>query len=305
MGTNAGVTLAFDGNGGGVTQGHIDDVEAWNWNTIRINMLATDTISWSYSSQYGYEALKSYIDTIVQEYTSRDIVIMIASHDMLMNGGGSAGVDAPYIDQLDRFWTDMAQAYKSNPYVWFNVHNEPPVENQDWIDLNDRHLSLIRAQGAENIVVVDAPTWGQDLGPVDPWFSDAKYAYDATMAPALAAEHGNVVLAQHNYGGYQKYNSAAKLGDYIDRVHAAGIPLVIGEFGYTTDDSSTAGSYSDNRTGADAVFAAAPNKGVGMLWWHGTHNDKYSLKNDNSPFWTGGAGANLSEAGQTFWALTH
>jgi hypothetical protein len=62
-------------------------------------------------------------------------------------------------------------------------------------------------------------------------------------------------------------------------------------------------------TGADgvnAVLALAIPKSIGALWWNATHGDNYSLKASGNAFYAdGGAGSNLSRAGQRFWTLSH
>jgi len=81
---------------------------------------------------------------------------------------------------------------------------------------------------------------------------------------------------------------------------------MVGEFGYTVDGSSTAGSYRQNLNGALSTFNLAPSFGVGLLWWHATHGDNYALKQSGNAFYSdGGPSANLSPAGQRLWNVSH
>ena len=57
--------------------------------------------------------------------------------------------------------------------------------------------------------------------------------------------------------------------------------------------------------GADSVFDIAPSKGIGMLWWHATHGDGFSLKANGKAFYDGGPSANLSPGGQRLWDIGH
>lgn len=301
IGANVGSVNAFDWRGTAV--GHAADAKAWGWNAIRLNLLASDQISWSYAKNNGYQGLLNHIDSIVKEYTDQGIVVMLEAHD----NPNDSGVDrARTENDMVRFWKDTAAKYKANPYVWYNVINEPSFINDEWYAINDKLIAAVRGQGNTNPVVVDAPSWGQDVGSVDPWFTGSKFAYDPTMAPALAKKYGNVILSQHNYGAYDKYNSDQKLQGYIDTVKKTGLPLVFGEYGYTVDKSSTAGGFQPNYEGAMAVFNISVKNHVGSFWWHATHGDNYSLKKSGNAFYAdGGNDKNLSEAGQKLWDMAH
>lgn len=299
VGANIGATNAFDWKGTGY--GHAKEAKEWGWNTVRLNILATDIVNWSHVHNNGYDAFVADVDKIVQEYASQGIVVMIGSHDDVK----AAGQEENIAKQLDRFWGDMGRRYQGNAYVWFNLHNEPGVINQEWFQANDRHATIVRATGAKNPIVVDAPGWGQDVGSQQPWFVGSKFAYEADMAPALNSKHGNVILSQHNYGAYELYTTPEKFSAYVDKVRASGLSLIIGEYGYTNDKTSTAGVWQANKDGADAFFAIHKSKKLGGLWWHATHGDNYSLTDDGSAFFTYGSGNRLSEAGKRVWALTH
>lgn len=302
LGANIGITGVFDW--GGTADGHVDAARAWGWNMVRLNVLVTDVISWSRVRAIGYDAFMAEVDAVVREYTDERIVVMIDSHDLFMTPDGERGVDAPYFGQIDRFWRDTAQRYKDNPYVWFNLHNEPPVQNQDWYEVNRRSAATVRGAGARNPIVVDAPVWGQDLGAITPEFTGARYAHESDMAPALAREFGNVILSQHNYGSFDVYTDATAYGGYVDRVRAAGLPLIVGEFGMRTDGIEEWPLQTDhNRRAIHAVAEVHRTRGVGALWWHANHTDGWSLFRDDTAFWTHEPGTMLSEGGQVMWGL--
>lgn len=280
--------------------GHAADAKAWGWNCVRFPVLATTYRTYSYPSVYGYSAFLTMLDQAVTQYTAQGIVVMIDCHDLWMFADGNLGVNCSRIGELDTFWTDMATRYKNNPYVWFNLHNEPPVGGDAWADLHVRHTELIRTAGARNIIVCDGP-----LGALDnagqPGVT-GKSSWDSTMLPrVLTAADGNVVLAMHNYGAYRY---PLQYDTYISNVTTLGnVPLVIGEYGYTIDGSTTSGTYNANYISAQVVLNKHPT--VGMIWWNANHTDKFSLKSDGTPFYQGGASANLSPAGQRLWDIGH
>ena len=44
---------------------------------------------------------------------------------------------------------------------------------------------------------------------------------------------------------------------------------------------------------------------MGLLFWHATHGDNYSLKSNGGAFYDGGPGTGLSVPGQQLWNLGH
>jgi mannan endo-1,4-beta-mannosidase len=288
VGSNVGDVGGFNGNGA-TTIGHSSDAVAWGWNTIRFNEWCTDSASWMPRAQWGYQGLLNQVDSVVQEYTSKKIVVMIACHDGTTNQA-----------QIDQFWTDVSVKYRSNPYVWFNAANEPGwADNAAWLTLQQRYLGLVRSQGAENIFVADSMNAGNDMG-----WNGAKVIYDPTMGPTLQQTNRcNLLFSLHDYGGY---GARADMPTYLDNVKNAGLPLIVGEFGEYYDGRSDANSTGQQyHDASNAVFTYGPQRGIGLLTWHGTHNDGYSLKNDGGPFYEGGPSASLSWEGQQLWNITH
>lgn len=302
LGANVGIAGVFDW--GGTAAGHSDTALEWGWNTVRLNILVADAIEWSRVRQIGPEAFMTEVDEFVREYTDKNIVVILDSHDLFMTPGGKNGIDAPYFDQIAEFWATAGAMYKDNPYVWFNLHNEPPVLNEKWVELNRVTAKVVRDTGARNPIVIDAPVWGQDLGPVTPEFDGAWLAHDERMAPAINAEFGNVILSQHNYGSFDIYTDPARYAAYVDRVRAAGLPLIVGEFGARTDGvDEWPLQFEHNMAAVRTVTDTYRNKGVGALWWHANHTDGWSLFRDDTSFTTHEPGTMLSEGGKIMWDL--
>jgi hypothetical protein len=300
IGANVGSNNTFDWRGNAKT--HAVDASAWGWNCVRLNVMASNEISWSYlasNAGAGLAGMISYLGTIVAEYTARKIVVMIGPHDDPKSSGFvQATVEGHMVD----FWTAAAAAWKNNPYVWYNPINEPRYTNAEWVALHDTFATAIRGQGALGPIVCDAPGWGQDAGYLAPYFTDSKYAYESDMAPTLQATHGNILISCHNYGA--KHDTVTKVANWINNTRAAGLVPIFGELGYTIDGSSTAGSYAANHDAALLSLDAARMFGVGVLAWHGTHGDNYSLKTNGAAFYYGGASFSLSDFGQRLRALS-
>ena len=126
----------------------------------------------------------------------------------------------------------------------------------------------------------------------------APHLDDQAGPPAVLAGNSNVVFSTHNYGGH---DSLASMEAYVDAVRSHGVALIVGEFGYRIPP------YEDarNKAVALATMATYSARGVGVLAWHGTHGDNYSLKSSGGSFYEGGAGSGLSDFGSRLWSLTH
>lgn len=286
VGANLGTPYTMDYAGPAL--GHAKDAKAWGWNTVRL------IINPRWHDSDG-------LDAIVKEYRAAGIVVILDAHHWWDSASAEAPANA---EQVANLWRDLAPRFAGDSGVWYNLANEPGYISENWAELHQKLAKVVRDSGAKNIIIVDAPAWGQDLGNYGDWFMGNRFAYSPTMAPRLQATYGNVILDQHNYG--QLYDTADKYGAYVDAVHRNGLPLIQGEFGYSTDGSTTAGSYAQNKAGAKAAFAVNPTKGVGTIVWNGNVGDRYSLKKDSSAFYSGTSPLdNISELGQDMWDLTH
>lgn len=61
----------------------------------------------------------------------------------------------------------MANKYKGNTYVWFNLINEPTwgQTEANYLRVHKTLRDAIRATGAENIIVIDGGvSWGRRAG---------------------------------------------------------------------------------------------------------------------------------------------
>lgn len=299
VGANLGTTLCFDW--AGTANGHAAAAVSWGWNCIRLNVMGTDFLGTNYLAMFpGLAAFLTYLDGVITQYTSLGIVVILEAHD---NPKYAGKVQSVIEADMVTFWAAAAAKWKNNAYVWFNPINEPAYSNAEWVALHRRLCWAVRWSGASAPLVVDAPVSGQDGGSA--YNVSYLYGYDPAMAPALEAEFGNVILASHPYGWF--YDTPAELTAYVGNVRAAGLTPLFGEFGYTYNGTSTAGTYTQNYDAAQAVFSVAPALGVGALWWHGTHADYYTLTANNTGFWNADptVPTNTSDGGMNLWALTH
>lgn len=287
----------------------VDVALAWGMNCVRLVLNGGTRYGWSianagYKGLTGVDASFARACEDIDLWRSRGIIAIPECHDFtttLSTTGGNAvtqtQIDQFWAETVD-FWTRIAGKYKNDDGVWFNLYNEPYVEGDVWKTRHQTAVAAIRATGANNIIVVDAPRWGQDYG-VTPGSGVAINAWEPNMAPALSAQYGNIVLSHHSYGA--TITSEATAEAYIAKVQSAGIPLFFGEIGWRrlrTANNATADDLA--RASSHAVFNVATKMGCGGAWWATQFNDEFSIWYDP----ISDKNANLVDADTTVFPFT-
>ncbi|HEY1175104.1 MAG TPA: cellulase family glycosylhydrolase, partial [Phytomonospora sp.] len=168
--------------------------------------------------------------------------------------GDQAG--AATLDQAATYWISIANALKGQEdYVIVNIGNEPYGNNAatvaNWATDTANAVKRLRGNGFEHTIMVDAPNWGQD------W----QFVMRDNAASVYAADTArNTVFSIHMYG---VFDTAAEINAYFDAFQTAGLPLVVGEFGF---------NHSDGNPDEDTIMAQAVARGIGYLGWSWSGN---------------------------------
>ncbi len=282
--------------------------EIWNLNCMRLNWYMVRSTNQSGNPLYSNDSLHD----VVNAYTPLGVVVMIEAHDF--TGGLFESATNSDKAALKARFVEFAQDYKDNPYVWFNVINEPGGSNsssyyQKWVDWHRELISAIRATGNNNVIVVDGMWWGQDAGHTygDGNISDS---HSAILSRGLDILQGNenIVFAFHAYAQWQ--GSVSRVENYIDRVHAKNMALLCGEAGGGQEGSGSYGDKSSYRNGSNNAWVACKNKDVGMLVWHWQPGDNFNVTTTGN-----GYGRNINSTtnptnltwynGRHLWDVTH
>jgi chitodextrinase len=244
--------------------------KTWNFNFARFYTRLDET--YLTGGQPGFNRDLNTLYNIIDAYTAEGIVVMIEVHDF--TGSYYTDLTTPSLTDLANFHASLAARYIDNPYVWFNVMNEPGgsgAVSTQWLTTNQRVVKAIRDTGNNSIIVADGASWGQDVGewnasPVKEENS-AILKYGNDLKSFGGNTYDNIMFSIHAYDQWS--NGDAKLIDFIDRVYAKGHALMIGEFG------SWNNSYNFNSL--DTVMRVAPEKGVGVVAWHWYGGDRNRL----------------------------
>lgn len=253
------------------TLGHARAVrDGWRANTVRLNACLPEGCPYT----GVHNERNDDLDAIVEEYTGQGIVVIVALHQV--EPGTWPSDDT--LDAMAAWWRDVALRHGDNPYVWFNLLNEPGSDvpaSSRWLEVHRRLLDAVRTTGATNVVVVDGTSWGQDAGGRGSGRVPTESSAILSFGDQLVDD--NVVFSFHVYDQWGDPSASdaqrdARMADYIDRVHAAGHALLIGEVGSHDQECC-----DPRALAAQTAFRVAPPRGVGILAWHGQSVDDNRL----------------------------
>jgi len=178
----------------------------WGANAVRISL-----------NQDFWLANAAYAATIDQQITWIRGLDMGVILDLHWNRGAQQNMaDAQSIN----FWRSVATRYKSNPWVMFELYNEPRDISWDvWLNGNSEWAGMqqlynaVRDSGAENTVIVGGLNWAFDL---------------SNVATTHAVTGYNVAYATHpyDYPGKQAADWPAAFGNLASKY-----PIIMTEFG--------------------------------------------------------------------------
>lgn len=227
-----------------MTERDIDGiVDCWKFNLVRLHswILPRMTSPWKDHLVFideprlfdpNQSEFRTYdIAPLIDAYTARGIVVVIDIHDLI----GQYFVGQDLADYL-QFAEQLANRYKDNPYVWFDIHNEPGswdgqnLDFTEWRTQMPLILDTVRAIAPDMMLIVSGAAWGQDTGPhwghalVDPDKS-------ALLANSdIIQGYDKLIATYHMYD--QWTFGADRVRDFVDKLLAASdAPIFVGEYG--------------------------------------------------------------------------
>jgi endoglucanase len=244
-------SLEWDSKGNNLSLSDYQKIRSWNSNVIR---LAVNQLFWRNDTN-GYKArLQENINWILS--TGMDVIIDLHWSDKGANS--IAGQQKMADTNSILFWKDMAQIYKGNGRVMFELYNEPHDVTCDiwksggtvdgWQAAGMQQMyEAIRSQGANNLIMVGGLNW----------------AFDLSCVKTHRISGFNIVYATHpyNFGGK---NTVADWDNKVGFLSATD-PVIITEFG-NTQDTGAEGSECDP-TFVQNVINWAESKKIHWTAW--------------------------------------
>jgi mannan endo-1,4-beta-mannosidase len=263
------------------TLGITDTMKAWGFNTARVITCLDPQCAGQPVGSGGYRQ-NSDTDAIIRDLTARKAVAMLESYQI---PAGSWPTPAQRVE-LGDWWERMAIRYRDNPYVWFNLINEPgenpgwgqgPADPQ-WLDWTSYLAGRIRATGAVNPIVADGSNNGQDVqyDTLDGKFGRPDSSAIISFGPELLRRHSNIIFSLHVWELWGRGTDAqnrARFDDYVNRVHGFGGALIFGEAGMSENGLEREGA--NIATASRAAFSYAADNKLGAI--------AFAIPNSNYP----------------------
>ncbi len=220
---------------------------------------------------YSYQSPSAY-SAFIQTMTADGVVVELEDHTNSTgsNAGGGAGTaftGSQLTNELN-WYSSMASAYASNPYVWFGTDNEPPGAGlSTW---EQETYNAVRNTGNNNPIMMELPGGGYPGGTLS--------AYG--MDPSVYTSMTNIIGDAHFYGWDSNYSTNQQtvnsaLTSIVQgaqtMVSANGaVPVIIGEYGPSTNGTNT-----DPNAGEveQAVQQSTATSGSAAWGWDAGAND--------------------------------
>ncbi|MCL2740598.1 MAG: glycoside hydrolase family 5 protein [Oscillospiraceae bacterium] len=233
-------------------------LDVWRFNSVRL----CAAMGWEFAAGNNPD-----LDGLIKAFTDRGAPVILEVHDYTGTYPPAVGYrknkDSYMHDGgvLKEWWADKARRYKGNPYVWFNIMNEPGPDDsresaESWLKAHDEVIGAIRAEGAENVIVLDEHQWGQGSG-----YRGGKGGYASAvirMGPTLNAKYGNLLYSLHVYDSW--YGGERDFDAYFSDARDAGLCVFLGEFGVGRGNVS-------QHSAIRAMYDSSLRNGVGRMYW--------------------------------------
>lgn len=206
-------------------------VNNWKANVIRLSL-----------NQDWYLAKSSYRQFLAQQVTTIKSLGAGVIFDLHWNSGNQQQnmADANSIT----FWSQMATQFKSDPWVIFELYNEPhDVSWADWLNGPggmQKLYNAVRNAGADNMVIVNGLDWAYNLAGV--------------ISKQYRVNGVNIAYGTHpyNFDGKKPANWDSGFGNLVPE-----FPVIMTEFGqYCANDNYVAD-----------LLAYANRKGIHWTAW--------------------------------------
>ncbi|MFV8752901.1 glycoside hydrolase family 5 protein [Nannocystaceae bacterium ST9] len=224
-------SLEWDSEGDGVSQADIELIAGWNANVVRI---ALNQGFWLEGSVVHDPTYRQRIDQVIEWSKAAGMDVIVDLH--WSDRGDLAQVPGQQrmADQNSRaFWQSVADRYKDDGRVLFELYNEPhDVAWSVWLGGGESGdgfqvvgmqelYDTVRGAGADNLVLIGG----------------LRYAYDLSGVPDHRVEGYNIVYTSHPYDFADKQPAA---WDVDWGFLAESDPIFVTEFGSFDCDSGYA-----------------------------------------------------------------
>jgi hypothetical protein len=193
----------------------------------------------------------SDVANVINLCKTNKLVCVLEVHDTTGYGEQDG---AASLAQAVNYWKSIKSVLiGQEAYVIINIGNEPygNIDTNGWVNATKKAITNLRNAGIHHTLMVDAPNWGQDWQFI--MRDNAANIFDSDPDK-------NTIFSIHMYG---VFDTEVEVRNYVTAFIDAGLPLVIGEFGW---------KHSDGDPIEDVIMAIAQEYGIGYLGWSWSGN---------------------------------
>lgn len=193
---------------GYVNEAMISELKAWGANVFRLAMYTAESGGYCTGDEANRTKLKNLVKDGVQYATNQGMYVIIDWHIL------SDGNPNTHKQQAIAFFSEMAQLYKDNDHVIYEICNEPNG-GVSWGEVKgyaQEVIAAIRQYDADGVILVGNPTWCQEI--------------DKVAADPISG-YSNIMYTLHFYADTHRDDLRNKLVSAVN----AGIPVFVSEFG--------------------------------------------------------------------------
>lgn len=210
----------------------LDTIAGYGTNTIRV--------VWETAAPVGL------LREVMLRVVELGMVPMVELHDVTSNTSRERLVDmAEYYASPDM--RDLLLDFRE--YALINIANE--WSGNDYAGAYQEAIALLRANGIEHTLVIDANGFGQN----------GQAILDNAAALTAADPQRNLLFSVHMY---ERFGNAGAVDSLLNAADAASIPLIVGEFGPVHNGQDVAW---------ERILTRSNELGVGYIAWSWFGND--------------------------------
>jgi endoglucanase len=238
-------SMEFDPAGFGITREDVQLMRSYGANVVRYALSEGYWLSTHPQFNPNYQA---YVDRAVQWTLQAGMDVIL---DLHWSGSPTAAQQPMANQQSITFWQQVAQKYKGDGRVIFELYNEPNGVSSDvWRNGNGQFVGMqqlyaaVRGTGANNLVLAGGLDFAYDLD---------------TLIPAFQLTGNNIAYVTHPYkfknppGGY---DGASMM-----------VPIVATEFGDANVGGNPIGPNDCDVTTYRSSITDFTNRGMGWTAW--------------------------------------
>ena len=231
------------------------------------------------------------IDTFVSQATSQGANVILDPHNFGRyypspsnvysdpNPNTIIGAGVPN-SAFANFWSQIANQYKGNSHVIFDLMNEPNgTSTEQWLGAANAAIAAIRATGAKNLILVP----GNDYTTAQTWTSNSYGTPNATAMLGVVDPARNFAFDVHQYMDSDHSGTSPQINNNdpmtgVERVtaitqwlHANGLKAFLGETAVANSSIGPAPSQIGAATMQNMLNYMQANSDVwiGFTWWAG------------------------------------